>query len=61
MSFDYIRRQYKVPARRGGRVLFKGQPGVITSARGCYIRVRLDGEKRSGIYHPTWEMVYLGS
>jgi hypothetical protein len=59
MDFDYIRERYKVPAEVGRRVFYKGQLGIITSARGCYIRVRLDGEKRSDIYHPTWEMVYL--
>lgn len=59
MAFDYIRERYKVPARRGQRVLYKGKPGVITGSRGCYIRVRLDGETESGVYHPTWEMVYV--
>lgn len=60
MDFDYIRERYKVPAAVGQRVLYKGKPGVIIGARGCYIRVKLDGEARVGNYHPTWEMVYVG-
>lgn len=56
---DYIRTYYKVPAKRGGKVLYKGMHGVITSARGGYLRIRLDGEKRIGSYHPTWEITYL--
>jgi hypothetical protein len=36
-----------------------GRPGVITSSAGHRIRVRLDGEKHSGYWHPTWHMDYL--
>ena len=60
-AFDYVRERYKVPARVGALVLYKGRPGVIVGARGCYIRVRLDGETYVGNYHPTWEMVYVNS
>lgn len=63
MSMRYIRRYYKVPARRGARVEYTGeqepQQGTITSSEGARIRVRMDGEKHTGIYHPTWEMRYL--
>jgi hypothetical protein len=63
MSMDYIRRQYGVPAKRGARVRYTGglspAEGRITSARGPHIRVRLDGEKRSDVYHPTWKIEYL--
>jgi hypothetical protein len=57
-SFDYVCRYYGVPARRGGRVTFRGEPGRITSGAGHYIRIRLDGWKRSILVHPTWEMIY---
>jgi hypothetical protein len=40
------------------RVTASGRPGVITSGKGAYIRIRLDGEKRAGLYHPTWQIVY---
>lgn len=55
---DYIRRYYKVPAKRGGKVLFKGQQGKITGHYGPYLRIRLEGQRRSGIFHPTWEIEY---
>lgn len=58
-EFDYVRSYYGVPAGRGVRVIADGKPGRITSGDGHYIRVRLDGEARSGIYHPTWRMEYL--
>ena len=58
-QFCYVRHVYGVPAKRGGRVLFRGKPGKITSGAGKYIRIRLDGEKRAGLYHPTWALKYL--
>ena len=62
MSFDYIRNTYKVPAKRGSRVKFKGRPGRVTSADGAYVNLRLDGDdKTTGPYHPTWEMEWLDS
>lgn len=63
MSMDYIRQSYGVPARRGGRVEFTGngkvQLGTITAARGHYLRVRLDGDKAAGSFHPLWHLRYL--
>jgi hypothetical protein len=58
MSLRYIREQYGVPAKRGGRVKFKGKPGTITGFHNAYLRIRLDGERVSGVYHPTWEIEY---
>lgn len=58
-SFDYVRRMYGVPAKRGMRVIANGKPGRITSGNGQYIMVLLDGDKRPTVWHPTWEMVYL--
>ena len=64
MSLDYIRRAYKVPAKRGGRVEYTGEPGktylgTICSARGSHLRIKLDGIKHSMPFHPTWELRYL--
>lgn len=63
MSIDYIRRRYQVPAKRGGRVIYTGEKtekqGVIASARGGYLRIRMDGEKHARPYHPTWELAYV--
>lgn len=57
-KMDYIRRFYGVPAKRGRRVRFKGVPGTITGSCNARLRIRLDGDKRSGVYHPTWEIEY---
>lgn len=55
---DYIRNYYGVPAKRGGRVTYQGNPGTITGHSGPHLKVRLDGEKHSGIYHPM-DLEYL--
>lgn len=59
MSFEYINRYYKVPAKRGGRVYYKGQPGTILAANGPHLRIRLDGQGYVGNYHPTYKLDYL--
>ncbi len=59
MSMDYIRKTYDVPAKRGMRVCADGDNGVITGSSGTYLLIRLDGEKTSNRYHPTWFMQYL--
>ncbi len=58
MSFDYIRRYYRVPAKRLGRVRVGGQLGTITRAT-HYVWIRLDGMKFSRPYHPTDGIEYL--
>lgn len=56
MSMEYIRKTYSVPAKRGDRVRVRiaNQPhlGVISSSRCGRLRIRLNGEKRSRIFHP---------
>ena len=63
MTIQSIRDRYGVPAKRGGRVRYTGGPepqmGMIVAARGHYLRIRLDGEKRAGNYHPMWRIEYL--
>jgi hypothetical protein len=60
---QWIRKRYNVPAKRGGRVEYtgKGFPefGTIKSADGDYLRIRLDGLKRTKLFHPTWKLQYL--
>ena len=64
MSMEYIRRYYSVPAKRGGRVMWKTatmskrMTGTITSARGAYIMVRPDGKRHPITLHPTWNIEY---
>jgi len=60
---EYVRRVYGVPAKRGARVKYRGEPrvkrGTITSANHGRIFIRMDGDNHSGPYHPTWEIEYL--
>lgn len=62
MSLKAIRQFYGVPAKRGMRVVYTGydnpRPGTITGSSGMYVRIRLDGERGSGRYHPTWRVDY---
>lgn len=65
MSMAYIRKWYGVPAKRGMRVRYNGEGklkaelGTITSACNLRLRIRLDGHKRSYIFHPTYGLEYL--
>lgn len=65
MSFDYIRKYYGVPAKRGGRVEYTGsnksELGTITSANGSHLNIRLDRFKHAMPFHPTCEIRYLDS
>lgn len=62
-NMQYIRDTYGVPAKRGARVEYTGgqEPrlGTITGTGGCGVLIRLDGDKHSLPYHPTWELRYL--
>lgn len=58
-ALDYIRKTYKVPAKKGSRIKFGGKPATITGARGPHLIIRLDESpdvKR--LIHPTWEVEY---
>lgn len=59
MSAAYVRRYYGVPAKRGGRIRFQGEPGRIASFDGQYLRARLGDERHSVKLHPTWRVQYL--
>jgi len=59
MSIKYIRDFYRVPAKRGARVIVGGKAGVITGAQDAYILVRFDGDKAARPCHPTSGVTYL--
>jgi hypothetical protein len=63
MSMAFIRKTYRVPARRGGRVEYTGEGrpefGTICGAAGAHLSIRLDGMKHTLPFHPTWELKYL--
>lgn len=62
MSMDYIRDTYRVPAKRGGKVIYhgEGQPqhGTITGTHGAHLLIVLDGEATPRKFHPTWCLHY---
>ncbi len=51
-SLEYIRNYYKVPARVGKHVEYKGKRGVVTGGVNAYVEVRLEEEKNARPYHP---------
>lgn len=51
-SLTYVKEKYGVPAKRGMRVLTYRGEGTVTCGDGAYVRVRVDGDKHSGRYHP---------
>ena len=59
---EYVRYYYRVPAKRGRRIVFDGDPGTITGFRGARVLVRLDKDGylqgRPMTCHPTWRMDY---
>lgn len=67
MSMAWIRKNYRVPAKRGGRIEYTGgwkdktksTFGTIRSAIGGRLRIQMDGEDHTSIFHPTWEITYL--
>jgi len=63
MSMEWIRKNYGVKAKRGGRVEYTGcgkpELGTIRSASGSQLMIQLDGVKHSVPFHPTWELRYL--
>lgn len=56
---EKIRVKYNVPAKRGMKVIAYGEPGIITGSKGYYVRIRIDGTKRSMPYHPVCGIEYI--
>lgn len=63
MSMAWVRKNYNVPAIRGGRVIYEGcgreEYGTIVSATQGRLNIRLDGQKHPNPFHPTWKLRYL--
>lgn len=55
-----IRDRYRVPAKRGMRILFRGEAHIITgtTAGPQHLRVRPAMGFKSFPIHPTWSVVY---
>lgn len=61
MSMKSIRDRYKVPAKRGMRIKFQGDPCTITGASRFaeHLTVRFDDDPKRRCYiHPTWAVTY---
>jgi len=56
---DYIRKHYNVPAKVGMRVKTEKGKGYIVGSCNAYLRIRLDGEKKSRVFHPTYKIEYI--
>jgi hypothetical protein len=52
-----------VPAKHGSRVEYSGggklKRGTVTGVDGAHLMIRMDDEKVSLPYHPTWELRFL--
>lgn len=58
--FEYVKKNYAVPAEIDRRVTINGEAGTIVEDRGNYIGVNFDAD-RPGIVtncHPTWKVTY---
>ncbi|TIM07565.1 hypothetical protein [Mesorhizobium sp.] len=64
MSIEWVRKYYRVPAKRGGRVEYTGagkpELGTIWGASGGHLSVHLDTATHLMTFHPTWKLRYLG-
>lgn len=62
MEFEWIIKNYGVPACVGRRVIVDGESGIIAEDRGSYIGVLFDNQKPNCIVncHPTWKVEYQG-
>ena len=62
-DFEYICHAYRVPAKKGGRVIYsmgdERLHGTITGARGAHVLIRIDGDKMAKPFHPTWNLEYV--
>lgn len=61
---DYVREYYRIPARKGRSVLWRGRPARILGFDLAYLRIELldadplSGEEAETVVHPTWEVQY---
>lgn len=62
-SLEWVKKYYGLNfIKRGMRVrVYSGKFGIITSSYKSNLRIKLDGEKHPGIYHPTWDIVYYSN
>lgn len=62
MSIEILRKKRNIPfAKVGMRVeVYNGNKGKITGDHhGDMLKIKLDGENHSGVYHPHWKIKYF--
>lgn len=59
MSIEYIRKHYNIPVKQGMRVRVCTILGTIIGTKFSYLKIRLDGEHVTQLYHPTDNIEYL--
>jgi len=61
MSFEYIKKYYKVPAEEYREILLDARKGVIVGGKGQYLLVVFYDDKKLNPLpcHPTWKVEYL--
>lgn len=61
--FDYINETYDLDIKKGDRIRYTGgaeiKEGTIVGTHAGKLKVKMDGEKDAGVYHPNWEIEYL--
>lgn len=55
---DYVRQYYGVPAKKGGRVTYRGAPGKIMGASGPHVDVKLDSGRRFPVHPTDGDLIY---
>lgn len=60
-GMERVRQQYRVPAKRGGKVFFShiNKLCTITSATCGNRLIITDSDGKRYLVHPTWELKYL--
>jgi len=56
--FEYINKYYGLSLKRGMSCNYMNRCGKVTGVRGCYVLIKLNGDKKSKAYHPTWMLEY---
>lgn len=63
VSIGDIRKARGINVKIGGRVRYTGgkspRLGTVVGTHCGQLRIKLDGDKRPGTYHPTWELEFL--
>lgn len=66
MSLGYINKTYKLNLKVGTRCTYSGEnrqgksprEGKVMGADGAHVLIKLDGDRHSFPYHPTWRLEY---